>query len=200
LSVERAARTAAPGQLRLVQAFLNTHDRQSGRDALGSPARMATWLAEQRLMSPHVEFDEADRRRLIEVRAALHDLVADRPDGAPARRAVTTLNEAARRTRVGIRLHPTDGYRLMSEGMGVDRVIGDLLVPVLGAMAAGTWPRLKACANDDCGRAFYDGSRNRSGRWCSMATCGNRSKGRAYRLRRTARRERQPQQHVAAAG
>lgn len=198
--MERAARTAAPGRLKLVQALLNTNDRPTGRDALGTTTQMAAWLADQRLTSPHVEFDEADRRRLIEVRAALHDLLTDRHDGAPARRAVTTLNEAARRTRLGIRLHPTDGYRLMSEGMGVDRVIGDLLVPVLGAMAAGTWPRLKACANEDCGRAFYDGSRNRSGRWCAMATCGNRSKGRAYRLRRTARRVRNPQQQVAAAG
>jgi predicted RNA-binding Zn ribbon-like protein len=50
-------------------------------------------------------------------------------------------------------------------------------------MAAGNWNRLKVCSNDACQRAFYDASRNRSGRWCSMATCGNRMKGRAYRQR-----------------
>jgi predicted RNA-binding Zn ribbon-like protein len=54
---------------------------------------------------------------------------------------------------------------------------------VTGAMAAGNWNRLKVCSNDACQRAFYDSSRNRSGRWCSMATCGNRMKGRAYRQR-----------------
>jgi predicted RNA-binding Zn ribbon-like protein len=96
---------------------------------------------------------------------------------------VTILNEAARRVRLGLRLHPEDGYRLMAEGIGVDRPVGDLLVRVMGAMAAGTWPRLKVCANPDCRRAFYDSSRNRSGRWCSMAVCGNRMKGRAYRER-----------------
>jgi predicted RNA-binding Zn ribbon-like protein len=197
--VDPGARTPAPGQLRLVQAFLNTLDREAGRDALGTPEAMREWLARQRLVSPHVEFDEADRRRLIEVRQALHDLVASNVDGTPARRAVTMLNEAARRIGLGIRLHPSDGYRLMSEGMGLDRVIGDLLVPVLGAMAAGSWPRLKVCANEACVKAFYDGSRNRSGRWCSMVTCGNRSKGRAYRARRNSGGARRREHAVVAA-
>jgi predicted RNA-binding Zn ribbon-like protein len=72
----------------------------------------------------------------------------------------------------------------MAEGVGIDRPIGELLIAVTGSMAAGTWNRLKVCANDACQLAFYDASRNRSGRWCSMTTCGNRMKGRAYRERR----------------
>jgi len=51
----------------------------------------------------------------------------------------------------------------------------------------GTWPRLKACANDTCQWAFYDISKNRSGRWCTMDACGNLMKARAYRRRRAAR-------------
>jgi predicted RNA-binding Zn ribbon-like protein len=50
-------------------------------------------------------------------------------------------------------------------------------------MADGTWSRLKACRADDCLWAFYDGSRNHSAAWCSMASCGNRAKARAYRSR-----------------
>ena len=37
--------------------------------------------------------------------------------------------------------------------------------------------------NPDCRWAFYDGSKNRSGRWCDMASCGNRMKARAFRER-----------------
>ena len=132
---------------------------------------------------PGTEYDANDRRRLIEVRRALHELVAANGGTGLQRRAVTTLNEAARRVRLGVRLHPEDGYRLVAEGVGVDRPIGELLMSVTGAMAAGNWNRLKVCANEACQRAFYDSSRNRSGRWCSMATCGNRMKGRAYRQR-----------------
>jgi predicted RNA-binding Zn ribbon-like protein len=51
-------------------------------------------------------------------------------------------------------------------------------------MANGTWERLKACAlHDTCEWAFYDWSKNRSGTWCDMKVCGNRSKARAYRER-----------------
>jgi predicted RNA-binding Zn ribbon-like protein len=50
-------------------------------------------------------------------------------------------------------------------------------------MAAGTFQRLKVCANEACQLTFFDSSKNRSGRWCSMSRCGNRMKGRAYRRR-----------------
>ncbi len=174
----------APGQLALVQAFLNTLDRQDRRDELDSLQTAQAWLEARRLVSPGTEYDDNDRRRLVEVRDALHGLVTANGGAELQRRAVTTLNEAARRVRLGVRLHPDDGYRLMAEGVGIDRPIGELLIAVTGAMAAGSWSRLKVCANDACQLAFYDASRNRSGRWCSMATCGNRMKGRAYRERR----------------
>ena len=175
--------STAPGQLALVQSFLNTVDLETGRDYLGDLASAELWLASQRLVSPGTEYDERDRRRLVEVRRALHNLVAADPGTGVQRRAVTTLNEAARRVRLGVRLHPEDGYRLMAEGVGIDRPIGDLLVAITGSMATGSFLRLKVCANDGCQLAFFDSSKNRSGRWCSMNKCGNRMKGRAYRER-----------------
>lgn len=174
---------AAPGQLGLVQSFLNTFDLGSGRDELADPALAKAWLVQNKLASPGTEYDAGDLTRLSDVRAALHDLVGTNDGAGLQRRAVTTLNEAARRVRLGVRLHPVDGYRLVAEGVGVDRPIGELLMSVTAAMTAGNWNRLKVCANEACERAFYDSSRNRSARWCSMATCGNRMKGRAYRQR-----------------
>jgi len=177
--------TKAPGQLELVQAFLNTYDRETGRDQLADVSSAAAWLAANRLVSPGTEYDDSDRRRLVDVRSAVQSLVKANGGAGMQRRAVTTLNEAARRVRLGVRIHPVDGYRLMAEGVGIDRPIGELLIAVTGSMAAGTWDRLKVCGNDACQSAFYDASRNRSGRWCSMARCGNRMKGRAYRERRS---------------
>ncbi|MEO6349440.1 MAG: CGNR zinc finger domain-containing protein [Candidatus Limnocylindrales bacterium] len=174
---------AAPDQLALVGSFLNTIDLETGVDALIDTHGAQKWLASRRLSSPGTEYDEADRRRLAEVRGALRSLVAANGGAGVQRRAVTTLNEAARRVRLGVRLHPDDGYRLMAEGVGIDRPIGELLMGVTGAMAAGSWNRLKVCANEACQEAFYDSSRNRSGRWCSMSRCGNRMKGRTYRER-----------------
>jgi predicted RNA-binding Zn ribbon-like protein len=43
--------------------------------------------------------------------------------------------------------------------------------------------RLRECAADDCGWIFIDTSRNRSRRWCSMSSCGNRAKVQQFRQR-----------------
>jgi len=44
-------------------------------------------------------------------------------------------------------------------------------------------PRLKLCANPECGFAFVDTSTNATRRWCDMRYCGNRLKVRAFRSR-----------------
>jgi len=44
----------------------------------------------------------------------------------------------------------------------------------------GARARLRLCANPHCGLFFYDNSRTRRRRWCSMAVCGNRSKVAAF--------------------
>ena len=55
---------------------------------------------------------------------------------------------------------------------------------VLLAQADGTWPRLKLCRREACGSAFYDLSRNNSGVWHDVRTCGNVVNLRASRLRK----------------
>jgi predicted RNA-binding Zn ribbon-like protein len=47
-------------------------------------------------------------------------------------------------------------------------------------IAEGARARLRLCANPHCGLLFYDNSRTRRRRWCSMAVCGNRSKVAAF--------------------
>src|SRR5918999_987403 len=78
----------------------------------------------------------------------------------------------------GAALEPGEG--------GVEGAVGRVLAAAHAGMQNGTWGRLKICANGGCAWAFYDRSRNRSSRWCSMAICGNRTKTRAYRQRRSA--------------
>ncbi|MFE7131712.1 CGNR zinc finger domain-containing protein [Streptomyces sp. NPDC057638] len=46
--------------------------------------------------------------------------------------------------------------------------------------------RLKRCAEHTCGWVFWDTSKNRSRRWCSMRVCGNRTKSRRYTSRHRA--------------
>ena len=76
-----------------------------------------------------------------------------------------------------------DGTSTLAPGGGGDTTITALLADVHRAQASGDWVRLKACANPDCQWIYYDSSRNRSGRWCSMNECGEVMKARAYRQR-----------------
>ena len=50
-------------------------------------------------------------------------------------------------------------------------------------IAEGPQARLRLCANPRCGLFFYDTSRTRQRRWCSMTVCGNRSKVAAFARR-----------------
>ena len=65
--------------------------------------------------------------------------------------------------------------------------IGRILAAAFLAQLDGTWNRFRECSDPSCRSVFWDRSKNRSGRWCSMSSCGNRAKVRAYRERHAAR-------------
>ena len=100
----------------------------------------------------------------------------------PAALEVVNRAAAALPLRVGF---DAEGQPVLGPGSaGCRGALAVLLAGVARASAQGTWERLKACSADSCQWAFYDRSKNRSGRWCSMQTCGNRTKTRTYRSRR----------------
>src|SRR5215217_1964013 len=59
--------------------------------------------------------------------------------------------------------------------------LGALFAAIVSTQQDGHWPRMKVCAAGACQEAFFDTSKNRSGRWCSMAVCGNRTKLQRFR-------------------
>jgi predicted RNA-binding Zn ribbon-like protein len=82
-----------------------------------------------------------------------------------------------------VQFDPDGRAELEPEPAGVEHALARILAAVHTAMVDGTWPRLKACSNDECRWAYYDHSKNRSGRWCTMDVCGNTMKARTYRRR-----------------
>jgi predicted RNA-binding Zn ribbon-like protein len=180
--------TAAPGRLELVRRFVNTRDIEANRDALATTIGLETWLRGAGLLDADTQppVGAADRTHAVEVREALRALLLANHDNRPApAEAVRVLNSALRRAALSPRFSVTAAARWTTEPAtgGVDGALGRLLGVVVEAMADGTWPRLKVCVNDGCQWAFYDKSRARSGKWCSMGVCGNRAKQRAWRSR-----------------
>jgi predicted RNA-binding Zn ribbon-like protein len=182
------AKKEAPGELELVSAFVNTIEVDVGEDELAGPEALARWLCEHGLLGRDEQAAPGDVARAVELREALRALLLANNGGPADPHAAEVLDAAARRARLGLRFDADGRARLAPERGGVDGALGRLLAVVARAMEAGTWPRLKACRSDACLWAFYDHTKNRSGVWCTMEVCGNRTKVRAYRARRSSAR------------
>jgi predicted RNA-binding Zn ribbon-like protein len=176
----------APGELELVQRFMNLHEHVPGDDVpLPAPREMlASFLRERGLLRDRDRFGEPDRAAALELIDALHAMVRANAGGqAPADR-VAVVDHVARRAGLG----PRFGERpaLVPTATGVAGALGRIVAVAFLAELDGSWRHLKECANEHCRSVFFDRSKNHSGRWCSMAECGNRAKVRAWRDRRRA--------------
>ncbi|HYL63793.1 MAG TPA: CGNR zinc finger domain-containing protein [Candidatus Methylomirabilis sp.] len=69
---------------------------------------------------------------------------------------------------------------------GLDWLLAAIARSAAEIIAEGASARLRICANPSCGLFFYDTSRTKKRRWCSMARCGNRHKVAAFSRRHSA--------------
>ena len=180
------ATKTAPGELELVRDFVNSVDLEGGSDEFRDPSGLAGWLAARRLIQASEEIGESDRARAVELREALRDALVANHDLTPNPRAMARLNQVARNARLVVRFEEDGRSRLEPDAVGFDGALGRLLAIAFTSMAEGMWDRLKICRRDKCRWAFYDHSKNRSGNWCSMASCGNKEKAAAFRRRHSA--------------
>ena len=176
--------SAAPGRLETVRRLVNTRDIEAGTDALARPEDLCELLREAALLRPGANADPADLTHALALREALRAALAANRSGQPVPDgAVAVLNQTASRAGMSLSFGTDAGWAVQPRAAGVDGALGALLVIVVEAMTDGTWSRLKVCQNDTCRWAYYDRSRGRSARWCSMALCGNRAKQRGWRER-----------------
>jgi predicted RNA-binding Zn ribbon-like protein len=153
----------ASGEVRLVLDFLNTIDVEQGTEELGDDRALAAWLRAHDLPTRG-----ADAGAARAVRDALRLSTDEQVPRADALAAVP-LHVA----------FDAQGLPLLRS----THPLGAVLAAVVRLVHEGEWSRIKLCRMHDCRYAFYDTSRNRSGRWCSMRVCGNRAKTRAFRER-----------------
>jgi predicted RNA-binding Zn ribbon-like protein len=165
-------RAPAPGDLALVQAFINSNysleEHNHGAELLDSAEGLERWLARRDLNGGgDIALNEA-----LRVREGLRALLVAKRTERPDADAIHELNAIAPQRKLSVRLHP-DGPRFEA-----DDPLGLILALAAQSMLDGTWARLKACR--ECCWAFYDHSKNGAGSWCSMKVCGGRVKQRAY--------------------
>jgi predicted RNA-binding Zn ribbon-like protein len=179
---------AAPGDLLLVQRFVNSVTIEDRPDRLRDTASTLRWL-QQNGDSIEEPPSERERLQLLELRELLAALLRANAGEAAAADVLERVNTLAAGSHLAVQIGAA-GATLGPLGTGGARMIGRLMAIVYNATQDGSWRRLKVCASDTCGLAYWDASRNRSATWCSMAVCGNREKVRRYQRRQaSARRE-----------
>ncbi|MCA1222488.1 CGNR zinc finger domain-containing protein [Streptomyces sp. 8L] len=189
---ERYGLRRAPAGLALVQDLVNTKGiaTYAAPDLLATVDTASAWATaavdawaethDTEVPEDTARLTEDDPRRLRELRAVVGGLLAP---GTGARPVATDIPETS------VRLAPrADGQvEIVPVGTGSAWIASAVWSEVLLAQLSGRWPRLKTCRNEACASAFYDTSRNNSGVWHSVRTCGNAANLRASRARKRQR-------------
>jgi predicted RNA-binding Zn ribbon-like protein len=172
----------------LIVEFVNTRDIEERTDALADPAALPAWIAAHTEIeaAPVDGVDPEAHARLLALRESLRDLLRTNAGESEVEIDLSPLRAAAAASRYSAALAPDGRVCINADGDSVGALEARLLLAMELVQLLGAWPRVKACAADDCQWAFYDTSRNHSRTWCSMDVCGNRQKTRRYRGRRAA--------------
>lgn len=182
---EPGGRDPAPGGLRTVQMFVNSRDIENDLDLFDGLVVASRWLFDKGLTTElGTVRTDADLQRILALREAVRGLLAsDHDHTSPLSRHGGVLGTVAAAGDLSVAVDDTGEVRVVATADGLDGALARIVLIVAAASATGQWQRFKVCSNDVCQWAFWDNSRNRSGRWCTMSVCGNQAKVRAHRQR-----------------
>ncbi len=181
-------RPPAPGDLALVQAFMNSRwdlgRLGPDRDQFQSRDALARWFTSRGLLEAGTSVTATQRQRSLDVRDGLQALALVNNGATADFDLIARLNRALRVPALFVQLDPSTGPDFQATRRDFDAALAMIGTIAAIAQLNGDWRRLKACRGPHCGWSFYDHSRNQAGSWCAMAVCGSRTKARAYRRRK----------------
>lgn len=181
-------RAPAPGDLKIVQDFINSLDREAGVEAFESSESLAAWTRDHGLVSTPLRVSQSDLQRVRTFRELLRSLARANNGYALSSDELSALNRELARLTLAGQVDVGGRPHLEPATLGLDAALALIAAIVMTEMLGGRWARLKACQRDICEWVFYDRSRSQTGTWCTMAICGSRVKASAYYHRRNDRR------------
>lgn len=160
-----------PEEVLLVRDFVNTVEWQEDKDSWAAPADLQRWFQDRAGIAVQVAGEE-DLLLARGLREGLRSLLLRHAGHEPLPSAEDALDQAL--VRIPLRMQVGRGQQLRLHSSQPDsHPLAVVLQAVEASRISGDWERLKVCARDSCRWAYWDASRSRSGRWCSMAWCGN---------------------------
>lgn len=173
MAIESARGTQPSSAIALVRDFVNTVEWQVDDDSWTTPAKLASWLS-TRTGVPTRGLNTEHLRLARRVREGVRAVLLMHAGHDPLATSIDDLNSALRELPLQLSFDARGSATLSpTGGSGIAGALSVILAAIDTARADGSWMRLKACSRDSCRWAYWDGSRNQSGRWCSMAGCGN---------------------------
>jgi predicted RNA-binding Zn ribbon-like protein len=152
-------------------------------DLLATRAGTRAWLAAVGITAP----DEPETMRgLAAARQAIRDILTGQNGTAAVDRINTVLRHGRLRLSLGLAMNPEQTLEIADPAW---RPAVMAAVDFLRLLAEAP-DRIRRCQHPACVLWFYDTTRNRTRRWCSMTTCGNRAKAQRHydRVKRPATR------------
>lgn len=179
----------APASAQLIEAFANTVDVELGTDELDTASKVSAWLVDRGLLDRGRRVGAEDHALCLRLRAGIREElgvnVGDSADAALLAAADAALRELP--VLVTVRGDTGDGVLSPDPELPpVRKALAGLAIAWSELRVTGEAARLKRCAEHACGWVFWDVSKNRSRRWCSMRVCGNRAKARRHAAKQTA--------------
>jgi len=159
--------SSAPGALRLVQSFANSVGAEPATDPLRGRDEAAEWLRAAGLLPAEAGVSNSEHAALLRLRDSIRDVLAAHTTGRADADATGRLTRALADGRLVLTVDPATTVRLASAARAsYPNIVAAVAIAIADSAAAGTWPRLKMCADPQCGQACYDDSAAADDRLC----------------------------------
>jgi predicted RNA-binding Zn ribbon-like protein len=176
--------------------FLNTEVMLDGRpaDLLQNGDDLLLWLAESGLAAKgeleavRTSLRESWFQETLPLRAGLRALFSRLADGDPLRETdLGILNDTLRGTDGTLQVQRGEPGR-PSLAFQAHTLTPMFLIAQAAAefLATADLALIRRCEGEGCILFFHDTTKSHTRRWCSMATCGNRTKVKAHYVRQKA--------------
>jgi len=175
--------------------FANTVDDRLSEhptETLISYDRFLTWAVENNIVDQSTADDltktetdpEHALKRVRELRELLYRLLsAAARKKRVAEEDLDLFNRYLAEAMSNVRITQTEGgfdWFCCPGGGGSESILYLIVKSTADLLVSDQLDRIRVCADPECGWLFLDSSRNRSRRWCSMDSCGNRAKARRF--------------------
>ncbi|MFC7309278.1 CGNR zinc finger domain-containing protein [Streptomyces monticola] len=179
----------APVSAQLVEAFANTVDVELGTDDLDTAKKLSDWLTGRGLLDRGRRVSADDHALALRLRAGIREELGANVGDTAEPGQLVGADEALRELPVFVTVRGGDRHSALTpdpELPPVRHALAGVAIAWSDLVVTGDAARLKRCAEHACAWVFWDVSKNRSRRWCSMRVCGNRNKARRYAAKQTA--------------